>query len=545
MIHAGRFVLLMQLQSGNMANIIIDGISIEVPDGYSILEAARQAGIDIPSMCDNNGVENFASCMVCIVKDRNNQKLIPSCSVKITDGMGIITNDEEVREARKTALELLLSEHVGDCEAPCQIACPAHMNIPAMNRFLAAGKPEEAFRVVREDIALPSVLGRICPAPCEGACRRKTIDEPVSICLLKRYAGDTGIADTLSPAVESNGKKIAIVGAGPAGLSAAYYLQIKGFRCTVFDRHEKAGGALMYAIPDDRLDKKVLEKEIEIIMNTGVIFTGRTQIEGHSFDRIRQDFSAVVIATGNFRDELAGWGLTHNDNQVLVEKKTYRTNLPGVFAVGNVNRSAKLAIRSLGQGKEVSFSIEQYLNNRPVTGEPRGFNSRFGMLMQHEFQEYLKESVKEKAYMPSGGISEGYSLEEVRSEARRCLHCDCRKPDDCKLRTFSDSYQASQRRFSHDPRKQVRKITQHDTVIYEPEKCIKCGICVRITSLHMENLGLTFIGRGFDVEIGIPFNAKLNEALTKTAGLVAEACPTGALALRNGSKSMKNTGLPV
>ena len=93
-------------------------------------------------------------------------------------------------EARKTALELLLSEHVGDCEAPCQITCPAHMDIPLMNRLLARGKFAEALQVVKKDIALPSVLGRICPAPCEGACRRRSVDEAVSICLLKRFAGD-------------------------------------------------------------------------------------------------------------------------------------------------------------------------------------------------------------------------------------------------------------------------------------------------------------------------------------------------------------------
>ena len=154
--------------------------------------------------------------------------------------MDIISMDDEVREARKTALDLLLSEHVGDCEAPCQVTCPAHMDIPLMNRLLGEGKFTEALQVVRRDIALPSVLGRICPAPCEGACRRKSIDEPVSIYLLKRYAGDFDLEMDQSWVPEKatdSGKKVTIIGAGPAGLAAAYYLALKGHACHVIDRN--------------------------------------------------------------------------------------------------------------------------------------------------------------------------------------------------------------------------------------------------------------------------------------------------------------------
>ena len=130
-------------------------------------------------------------------------------------GMDLITLDEEIAEARRTALELLLSEHVGDCEAPCRVACPAHLDIPQMNRLLAQGEFEKALQVVKKDIALPAVLGRICPAPCEGACHRKSVDEPVAICLLKRFAGDEDLkkATQWLPAVEKeSGFKVAIIG---------------------------------------------------------------------------------------------------------------------------------------------------------------------------------------------------------------------------------------------------------------------------------------------------------------------------------------------
>ena len=126
-----------------MINIKIDGENIQVEEGTSLMKAARAMGKKIPAMCWHDDLEHFTSCMVCMVKDESNGKLFPSCSVKATNGLVVVTNDDEITESRKTALELLLSEHVGDCEAPCQIACPAHMNIPLMNRLIAAGKLDE------------------------------------------------------------------------------------------------------------------------------------------------------------------------------------------------------------------------------------------------------------------------------------------------------------------------------------------------------------------------------------------------------------------
>ena len=209
--------------------------------------------------------------MLCLVKDTHNGRLFPSCSVTATEGMSIITDDAEIKEARQTALELLLSEHVGDCEGPCQIACPAHMNIPQMNRLIGSGYFYDALIEVKKNIALPAVLGRICPAPCEGACHRKSVDSPVSICLLKRFVGDENDVHPFEP-LPSTGKTTAIIGAGPAGLAAAYYLQLKGVQVTLFDRNTFAGGMLRTAIADDILPKEVLDGEIVSILNTGIKF---------------------------------------------------------------------------------------------------------------------------------------------------------------------------------------------------------------------------------------------------------------------------------
>ncbi len=514
-----------------MIKLKINNKEIQVEEGTSVMKAAQKMGFEIPNLCWHDELEHFTSCMLCMVKDSQTGRLLPSCSVNAVEGMEIITEDEEVKESRKTALELLLSEHTGDCEAPCQVACPAHMNIPLMNRLIAAGKFDESLEVVKRDIALPAVLGRICPAPCEGACHRKSVDQPVSICLLKRFVGDEGEAPEIIPA-KSTGKKAAVFGAGPAGLAAAYYLQLKGVQVTLLDKNEKAGGLLRTKLNDEVLPKEVLDKEIDAILKTGVDFQGGKTIDATIFETLKKDYDAVVVATGTVSDDSDSFGLKANPKGIDVNRSTYQTSESKVFAIGNALRSSRLAVRSVGQGKEVAFSVLQFLNGDEIKGEPRLFNSRVGRLVASEFSEYLKESVDAKRINPGNGGNSGFSKEEAIAEAERCLHCDCRAIDDCKLRIYSDQYQADQKRFKTSDRRTMTKAKNHGSVIYEPQKCIKCGICVRLTDKYTEKFGFTYIGRGFDVEIGVPFNEALEQGLTATAEKVARSCPTGAISLK-------------
>jgi len=514
-----------------MVTLKINNTHIEVPGGTTVLKAARAAGFDVPALCWNDETGHINSCMLCLVKDHSTGRLFPSCSAAVHEGMQIITEDDELREARQTGLELLLSEHVGDCEAPCQIGCPAHMNIPKMNRLIAAGKFEESLRVVKRDIALPAVLGRICPAPCEGVCHRRTVDEAVSICLLKRFVGDENDVHPW-PVPQPNGKRVAIIGAGPAGLSAAYYLRLNGVEPTLFDMADKPGGQLRTAIPDDILPKEVLDREIQTILDTGIVFKGNTPVGDECCSRFKEEFDAIVVATGTLNDLTKSFQLAGTPKGLEVNRDTYETSEEGIFAVGNVIRSSKLAIRSLGQGKEAAFSVIQYLGGKPVKGEPRRFNSKFGKLHQLEFAEYLKESHPGNRIYTSGK-PEGFTKEQAVEEATRCLHCDCRAIDNCQLRDWSDHYQAVQKRFQSSPRKAITKHFQTEGIVYEPLKCIKCGICVKLTEKHQEEFGLTFIGRGFDVVVGVPYNETLDKGLQKVARKVARACPTGALSERN------------
>jgi len=482
-------------------------------------------------MCYLEDAERFTSCMVCVVKERKSGKIVPSCSLEVVEGMDIVSMDDEVREARKSALELLLSEHVGDCEAPCQITCPAHMDIPLMNRLLADGKFHEALVVVKRDIALPSVLGRICPAPCEGACRRKSIDEPVSICLLKRYAGDhdMDVESSWTPEIAAaSGKKVSVIGAGPAGLAAAYHLALKGHHCQIIDRNSTAGGSLCKEVSAEELPAEVLQQEIDLIAAVGVEFSLDSTVDAAEFRNIQKSSDAVVVATGKGESGIADWGLPMHPKGVEAHGNTYRVGETNVFVVGSALKPSKMAIRVLGQGKEAAFSVDQFLKAQPVKGEPRLFNSRFGKLVPAEYGEYLKESVEGNRLEPVQK-GDGLSAEQVIEEAARCLHCDCRDLNKCRLRLYSDAYGADQKRFKPEERLLCTKQVQHDEVIYEPSKCIKCGICVRLTAKHKEDFGFTFIGRGFDVVVGIPFNEDTATGLKKVALEVADACPTGAI----------------
>jgi NADPH-dependent glutamate synthase beta subunit-like oxidoreductase len=512
-----------------MIHLKINGQEIEVVEGTSVLKAAERAGVKVPALCYNEELGHFTSCMLCLVKDVTNGRLFPSCSVTTTEGMSIITDDEEIHEARQTGLELLLSEHIGDCEGPCQVACPAHMDIPQMNRLIAAGKFEAALKLVKKDIALPAILGRICPAPCEGACHRKSVDASVSICLLKRFVGDENDLHPYEP-LPLTGKKVAVIGAGPAGLAAAYYLQLNGYQTTLYDKNELPGGLLRTEIKPEVLPLSVLDQEINTILNTGVVFEGGKHIDATEFQNIKSQYDAVVVATGTLADEIKNWGFETTAKGIEADKNSYETSVKGIFAIGNSLKASRLAVRSVGQGKEVAWSVAQYLLGEAPKGEPRLFNSRFGRLLQQEISEYLKESVLQSRI--ASDKLKGFTKEEAMEEAKRCLHCDCREIENCKLRDLSGRYNADQRRFAGNDRKTMSKHFAHN-IVYEPLKCIKCGICVRMTAKYQEKFGFSFIGRGFDVVIGVPFNESVEAGLAETAEKVAKACPTGALSVKD------------
>ena len=336
-----------------MPRLTIDNQQVEVPEGASVLDAARALGIDIPALCYRDGVPPNTSCMTCLVRVNDGEKLLPACGTRAVEGMTVESETEPVRRARRAALELLLGDHLGDCIAPCEGACPAGIDIPSVIRRVAAGRP--AF-----EGALPC---EACDAPCERTCRRGVKDEPVAIRLLMSYAA-------------------------------------------------RAAGA-----PVDGARRR-----------------------------------------------------------------------PG-----------------------------------------RPFSVHVGRVSPEEIDAFMVEASPERRVEPADGAA--FTSAEAEREAGRCLHCDCRAKDGCKLRDYSALLGARPGKY-RGARRPFEQHVHPQNVVYEPGKCINCGLCIQIAREMGEPLGLTFIGRGFDVRVSVPFDRPLAEGLERAAAACVEACPTGALAFR-------------
>ena len=185
---------------------------------------------------------------------------------------------------------------------PCKDACPVGMDIPAYLRLVAQDRVTEALAVIREKVPLPGILGRICNHPCEIACRRGDVNEAVSICALARYAADHGQVDRLQSEriAPDTGKQVAVIGAGPAGLTAAFYLRKKGHAVTIYDERKQAGGMMRYGIPAFRLPADVLDNEIQSIWDLGVRHRPNQRL-GKDFTLkllIQKGFDAVFLGLG-------------------------------------------------------------------------------------------------------------------------------------------------------------------------------------------------------------------------------------------------------
>ncbi len=286
----------------NNFRINIDGKEVLATPGQTILEVAKENGIHIPTLCFDERTEIYGSCGICVCEVEGNPKMVKACATYIAEGMVIKTNTERVRESRKTNLELLLSNHVGDCRPPCVLECPAQTDCQGYVGLIANGEYEEAIALAMDKIPLPASLGRVCPHPCEDACRRKYIEEPVSIQILKRFIADENLCqdEPYFPEIgEDTGKRVAVIGGGPMGLSTAFFLRQSGHAVTVFESMPKAGGMLRYGIPEYRLPNEVLDEEISIFEEMGVEIITNTKIGVDiPFEVLQDDFDAIILGVG-------------------------------------------------------------------------------------------------------------------------------------------------------------------------------------------------------------------------------------------------------
>lgn len=273
--------------------------------GETIYECASRHGISIPTLCHDPRLDPYSSCYVCVVEVAGMRGHQPSCSTYLTPGMEVNTETAAVKQARKAALDLLLSNHYADCTAPCKQTCPAGVDVQGYISLIDNGKFADAVALIKETNPLPAICGRVCVRPCEAACRRNLMEEgaAVGIDYLKRFASDIDLQSPnkfvpdLKP---DSGKKVAIIGAGPGGLSTAWFLRLLGHHVEIFEAAPASGGWLRYGIPEYRLPNNILDAEVKNITDLGVQIHYNMRLGRNlNYAELQQQFNAVVLTIGS------------------------------------------------------------------------------------------------------------------------------------------------------------------------------------------------------------------------------------------------------
>jgi ferredoxin len=557
--------------------VTIDNSVLPFESGETILQVATRAGIAIPTLCHLDGIEPPTSCYVCVVKIKGKNNMAPSCATLAEEGMIIESSSEEVRGYRRRALELLMSEHAGDCEGPCRRICPADLDIPVMAKQIVEGNLEAAVRTVRERLALPGVLGHICPAPCQKGCVRAHVDGTVSIRELHKGVAEASSlksVETASRPAPASGKRVTIIGAGPAGLSSAYYLSRLGHACTIVDEREEPGGMLRYGIDRAVLPLKILDQEIDVIRAMGVEFKMGCKVsDQRGLDELLQRSDAIIFATGTQApDQPWPFAIKASPKGIAVDAHTFVSSSSNIFACGGAIAVCKMAVRAVGQGRLTAESIHLFLtqSNAGAAWSPR-FDSRLGKLCECEFSQLVATDLAHslQSWAPTAsnaGLNEKNIFRQdlqdfpdclalnsnpqnpvnpvkknevtgkvdsfpdaMVAAAARCLQCDCGKKLDCTLRTYAHAYEINRDQYRTGARKDVVRKRHTSGLVHEPGKCIDCGRCIGITAAGHVQPGLAFGNRGFDVAVKAPFSANMDIAMGPTLDRCIAACPVGAL----------------
>ena len=664
--------------------IELDGREVETEPGKTLLEVCKANGIEIPTLCNLSELEPYGACRLCLVEIEagEEKELATACTTLVRDGLKVNTGTKEVIEARRFALELLLSTHVGDCVGPCKLECPADIDVQGYVGLIANGQFEEAVRLVREKAPLPLTLGRVCPAPCEDECRRRLVDKPIAIRQLKQFIAEKATKKDPSPPIPpKSGKRVAVIGAGPAGLTTAYYLRLKGHRVDIFDQLSEPGGMLRYGIPAYRLPRDLLGEEIGSILKMGIRFhSNKTLGKDLTLARLRQEYDAVFLGTGAWKSismEIPGEGLprvylgidflkeTASGARVELGKKVivvgggntaidsartavrlgaevtvlyrrtshempaheseveeakeegvdfhflaapveiigkdrvekarciemelgepdvsgrrrpvpiqgsefdllvdsvimacgqypdlelisrggikvgrrvtevnegFETNLRGVFAGGDLVLGPSTVVESIATGRKAAFAVDAFLRNEEYKPEKIYTHKKEVSEADYKDRERLPReqmpmlppAERIKSFEP---VELGFTEEQAKAEAKRCMECGCLDVFDCKLKKYAQAYGAIQDRFKGASR-DFEIDDRHPRITSDPNKCILCGACARLTNeLHEEGV-MDFAFRGLDAVVTPPLGESLAHSKSKLLGDLVEFCPTGAL----------------
>ncbi len=268
--------------------------------GQTLLEIAEHNGIAIPNLCHNGELKHYGGCSLCVVEAEGSPKLLRACSTEAQDGQVIYTESERVVRTRKTSIELLMSDHDGDCRGPCVLNCPASVNAQGYIQAIARGTIRRPCASSRSACPSPPPLAGCAPTPARGLPPADGGGAHFHLLfeILRRRPGHRP-GRLPAPQAAATGKRVGIIGGGPGGLTAAYYLSLKGHRVTIVDAMPQMGGMLRYGIPEYRLPKKVLDEEIAEIASLGVEMKNNFRIGvDATFEEFKSRYDAVVVAIG-------------------------------------------------------------------------------------------------------------------------------------------------------------------------------------------------------------------------------------------------------
>ncbi len=363
-----------------MIEISFDGKIAKAAKNENLLTCAINAGVDIPNLCNNaTSSTQKQNCNLCYVEitDIDGQRtIVKACETQVTEAISVVTHSTMLSKIRQASLKSLLSDHFADCEAPCQQACPAGVDVQSYLYQIAQGNHREAVKIIKDTLPLPLSIGRVCPAFCESACRRGELDDPIAIRQLKRHAADIDLqGDSYIPEKQApTGKKVAIIGSGPAGISAGFYLSNAGHEVTVYESMPKAGGWLRYGIPEYRLPKAILDQEIELLCKNGMTIETNTRL-GHDIhlNALINDFDAVCLAIGaqkavpmNYPGvDLAGCYLGVDYLKDHCTEKRYTTGKK-VAVIGGGNTAIDCARTALREGADVTLVYRRTRDEMPA-----------------------------------------------------------------------------------------------------------------------------------------------------------------------------------
>ncbi|MBU1918900.1 MAG: FAD-dependent oxidoreductase [bacterium] len=355
----------------------INGKEIKAFSHQTLLEVVEEQKLDmIPTLCHSPELAPYGSCFLCVVEVQGKPNLVPACATRVVEGMDVQTKNDRIIQSRKTALELLLSNHYADCVSPCLINCPAGTDAQGYIALAAMGEYKQALALVRERNPFPAVCGRICVRKCEIGCRRSDIDEPVGVNYIKRFLSDLPGAYDDNPLCEPKTKKtVAVVGSGPAGLTAAWFLGKKGHDVVIYESMPNSGGMLRYGIPEYRLPKAVLDQEIEYITRVGTKILCNTKVgKDISVEELRKKHDALFLAVGAFGGKPMGVDGEHNTEGVVtgVDYLVEKAQNPGpvlgtVLVIGGGNTAMDAARTSWRLGADkVIIAYRRTKNEMPA-----------------------------------------------------------------------------------------------------------------------------------------------------------------------------------